>query len=102
MANVRKVVGHVAVDSGQVMIVDPCYVLPDTGLRDEIFEVNEKSTAGEFLAAGIGGTGVSAFSGFGDGSYPVVAEFIDKGKWGVRVKSLTITFIRDDDEEEDE
>lgn len=43
------------------------------------------------------GIGIAVSSGFGDGAYPVTAVISDEGSWGKRVKSVTITFISDED-----
>jgi hypothetical protein len=42
------------------------------------------------------GVGVVASSGYGDGSYPVIADIDDKTG---RVKSITVVFIDDDEED---
>lgn len=105
---VRIKVGECDVDSGQIMIIDPCYVLHD---NDEIVGGNhgdDKPTYDELLAAydlrenltrvgpmsWQGGVVTSDFGG--DGTFPVYAEMD-----GHRVLSLTIEFRDEDDEEED-
>ena len=97
-----ELVGHVSVDSGQVMIVDPCYVLD--GEYDEAPEHDpadhkqcqyghpcavtlSDTRHGEVFAKGFG-TAVAASSGYGDGNYPVYAVKNEDG----RVVELTIYF----------
>tara|TARA_B110001454_G_scaffold199909_1_gene205105 strand:+ start:663 stop:1202 length:540 start_codon:yes stop_codon:yes gene_type:complete len=100
-----ELVGHVSVDSGQVMIVDPCYVLD--GEYDEAPENDPKDHKvatyghpcavtlsdkrhGEFVAKGYA-TAVASSSGYGDGHYPVYAVKDDDG----RVVEMTIYFDED-------
>ena len=99
-------VGNVFVDSGQIMIGDPCYI--DKNWNDEFG--NDKP--GEFSYAGActatlskqgygvlgGGTGFACRTRWGDGNYPVFAEFDHDG----RVISLIVKFDHDWDEDEDE
>jgi len=108
----RKLVGHVGVDSGQVMICDPCYI--DSEWKKEEFKGDNKPTENFSYPAccdltiksprfgqlnykmGHPGVGVVSSSGYGDGLYPVYAEINEHG----RIKSLFIEFI-DDSEEND-
>ena len=100
-----ELVGHVSVDSGQVMIVDPCYVLD--GEHDDAPKHDPKDHKqctyghpcevtisdkryGEFFAKGFG-TAIASSSGYGDGNYPVYARKNDEG----RVVELTIYFDED-------
>lgn len=146
----RKLIGEVGVDSGSIMIVDPCYLdkfennefnystgIEKDGKRYEFrvhFEnwespieeeggktanqlseegwksFKEYPDAGRFSYSGAAGItcgkesagqlymnmgshdypcAVASSSGYGDGGYPVYAEFNEEG----RVKSLTIQFI---------
>lgn len=109
--------GHVGVDSGQIILVDPCYV-------DKGFDYDEVCTShtvgstkadptdmfggrpfhngfgGEVL--GIPGGAVVTSTGFGDGVYPVYAEVEDFGDWGNRVTKVYIDFNpADEDDDED-
>jgi len=100
------IVGEVGVDSGQIMIVDPCYVL------DDDFVVGGKPTGGKYDAIcrmTLSGKGYGEVAdGFatgtlgGDGTYPIIAELNDRGQ----IVRLTIDFAYDDDnyelEEDDE
>ena len=100
-----ELVGHVSVDSGQVMIVDPCYVLdgeydeaPENDPSDHIqctyghpcAVTLSDAKVGEFFAKGYG-TAVASSSGYGDGNYPVYAKKNGSG----RVVELTIYFDED-------
>ena len=85
-------IGHCGVDSGQIMLIDPCYVFKDD------FDGGDTPTGGSYdeacrvtLAEGAGqiqnGLGVVTRTYIGDGNYPVYADM--EGK---RVKSVTIVF----------
>lgn len=91
----KKLIGYCGVDSGQIMIVDPCYALKK--MTEEEAEAKYKACCdvtlskeenGEVLLSGIAGFGVVTGSFGGDGNYPVYANY---GKDGL-VKSLTIKF----------
>lgn len=115
-----ELIGHIGVDSGQMMLVDPCYVKDfdsgDINLADDVSDRDEpehnnfsyEGACNVTLAkgqAGILSHSMAAVSstGFGDGSYPVYVEYSDEGSWGRRVKSMTIVFIDDsEDNSEDE
>ena len=98
-------VGHVSVDSGQVMVIDPCYVLD--GMHDHAPKHDPKAHKqceyghpcevtlsdkrhGEFMAKGFA-TAIASSSGYGDGNYPVYAVKNEDG----RVVELTIYFDED-------
>ena len=85
-------IGHCGVDSGQIMLIDPCYVFKDH------FDGGDTPTGGPYdeacrvtLAEGAGqiqnGLAVVTSTYIGDGNYPVYADM--EGK---RVKSVTIVF----------
>ena len=101
-------IGYFGVDSGQVLITDPCYVKAFIGDDKEDFDENKiremqesgkyeysyngacartlgKGNAGEI---GLGEDGVVAETGYGDGSYSVYANY----KNG-RIKELKIKFF---------
>jgi len=95
-------IGHFAVDSGQAIIGDPCYLDEWEPWNDktENFEENVKK-AGEYgylgacgvtLKEGYGvlgnGSAVAFTTGYGDGFYPVYAEFNDDG----RIVKITVDF----------
>ena len=100
----RVQVGTVGVDSGQIMVIDPCYVL-DGGDYDAACNASlQEAKAGQMiLGTGALRQGVCTSTGIGDGGYPVYVEYVDLGDWGRRVKSITVEFIADDEEwDEDE
>lgn len=111
-----KLLGYCAVDSGQILLVDPCYLkawedgeaFPKPNKKGKVAMnhyatcceiTGMKNQGGEILVSGIAGTGVVASSGIGDGRYPVYANYINVGKsmgakkddW--RMSSLTIKFL---------
>ncbi len=80
-----KHIGNVAVDSGQILMVDPCYLGEwKDGEHDDLkshygqachLTSNTKKQGGEIIVSGVAGTGVVASSGYGDGHYPVIATY---------------------------
>ena len=106
--NGRHRIGEVWVDSGQVMLVDPCYLRDWKGTEyDERVATPEFSYAGacavtlgkvkEGEQAGQMEHGaVVTSSGWGDGCYPVYVEVRDG-----RVVSMTIDFDPKEDDEDD-
>ena len=114
----KKLLGHVGVDSGQLMVTDPCYVKQfvnnefTTGDHEDIdtsYSYNgscnqtckTKNQGGELG----NGLGLSFSSGFGDGHYPIYAYYEKVDGWGTRIKKVEIEFFTDEDlidDEEDE
>ena len=154
----KKEIGIVGVDSGQILICDPCYIdsewkkeefnirrrhkhidgtvleyrvnfekydtiipkygksmndiigakeaveMPDDEPAANPFSYNAccKATCGKEgtgqldYAMGHPGVGVVTSSGWGDGNYPVIADIDDRDG---RVKSITVVFIDEEDEE---
>jgi hypothetical protein len=92
----KKIIGHCAVDSGQLVISDPCYLRSwrdgdsegDNHYADACRATLSEDMGGEVLVAGSGGTGVAVSTGYGDGCYPVQAIY----KHG-RVKEIRIKFF---------
>jgi hypothetical protein len=89
--------GSVSVDSGQIWIGDPCYIIHPTEMPKSIGknweEFCEKIKDNEHAASfnhdgNFAGLGICASSGYGDGYYPVSAVIEDD-----RIKSLTIKFF---------
>jgi hypothetical protein len=101
MKNGTIKIGNCSVDSGQLMIVDPCYV--DSFVNDEfdnqVYDLDEEVPFSYSGACNVtlhtpaqggqlgNGTAVATSTGWGDGSYPVYAEIEDG-----RVASVTIYF----------
>lgn len=97
----KKLVGYVAVDSGQVLIADPCYLkewkdgdfIPENDEQDNHYGKACKITCskegfGEMTISGIAGNGVVSETYSGDGCYPVYAVIGTNG----RPKRLIIEF----------
>lgn len=92
----RKKIGSIGVDAGCVWIVDPCYVLDDRGTEpfrgktwsehcESLRVLDTPARSGQFEE------GVVVSSGYGDGEYPVYAEYQDG-----RVKRVIIEFMEED------
>jgi hypothetical protein len=112
----RVLLGHVGVDSGQIMISDPCYV--GDFKHDEDFDPARADDAGNYpysyngscgatLSDAMGGQlaleqGVVSSTGYGDGSYEVWATIGESKGWGVRVHKLEVIFIDDSIDEDDD
>jgi hypothetical protein len=101
-------VGSFAVDSGQAMVGDPCYL--DGWKTNEGEEWELEGKAGDYsyhgasamtlsATAGVLGAGraVVFSTGYGDGLYPVYVKYDDNG----RVVKVVIDFEGDLDEEQD-
>jgi hypothetical protein len=96
MAHENKLLGYCAVDSGQLIVSDPCYLRNwKDGEYDDQSSHYRKACAvtlggygGEVLVSGIAGMGVAFQTGWGDGSYPVYAQIKDG-----RVKKVSIEFF---------
>ena len=102
----KTLIGQVAVDSGQIMIIDPCYIggnfntdfdppeggeFNDTPTQDE-YEMNYNGCCHATLSkkgyGSIENLAIACSTLYGDGVYPVYAEFDNRD----RVKTLTIDF----------
>ncbi|WP_024816941.1 DUF4241 domain-containing protein [Arthrobacter sp. 31Y] len=110
----RELVGYVDVDAGVIMVGDPCYTIGDDAssrvptwsefcdrLFDKKNEVHETGVIHPF-AADHRGAGIVIPSGYGDGSYPVYIETEMTTLHGAdypRVKSVTVVFIGDEEED---
>ncbi len=101
-----ELVGSFGVDSGQAMVGDPCYL--DKWKTNEGEEWNLEGKIGDYSyhgasattldsSAGTLGNGLAvAFNtGYGDGVYPVYAQFNEDG----RIAKIVIDFISDEDSE---
>ena len=82
-----ELLGFAAVDSGQILIVDPCYIKTDgeqawqedwngasPGYGVCCEATLSANRAAEVLIAGVGGTGVAVGTSYGDGNYPVYRD----------------------------
>ena len=110
-----ELVGTCGVDSGQIIVVDPCYVISDESDLDKFKEsgdyndvdatyeelLKERDKKGSNLTDAFK-FGIVTNTGFGDGEYKVYIKKEDQGAWGNRVAELKIVFIEDDPEEEED
>jgi len=99
-------IGEIGVDAGLCWIGDPCYILhadpapvaigKDWSQFCDILDAdNHYPTCKQFnYDLGHPGLGVVVSTGYGDGTYPVYAEFNDDG----RVAKVWIEFIDRNDE----
>jgi hypothetical protein len=103
----RKHIGYVGVDSGQIMVGDPCYTLPynrfgdvtpaERGITyDGVLHawdgVNHK---GDFIEPFDGNNTAIVVSGFGgDGVYPVFLEY-ETNALGTQVARIVVDFTGD-------
>jgi hypothetical protein len=86
----KKCIGSVYVDSGQLMITDPCYL--KRWKNDKFVDCNEapysysyngacNATMSPDKAGSLqNGFGVAFSSGYGDGEYPVFATYNKEGR----------------------
>jgi hypothetical protein len=118
MNDKRTLLGVIGVDSGQMMLCDPCYVSSWTdseydsdkqdGMRENErfdFSYNGACAAtyheefkGGILQNNIGANLAAVCSaGFGDGVYEVWVTVGDYGEWGKRVSKMEIIFLEEDE-----
>ena len=97
-------IGSFGVDSGQAMVGDPCYLDEWKTNQGEEWDLTGKigqycyhgaSASTIDASTGVLGEGraVVFSTGYGDGAYPVYAEFTDEG----RVARIVIEFIGDEE-----
>lgn len=92
--------GKVGVDSGQLLIVDPCYLNEHKQISsyDEFLKARgfpDKRNYADQLKYDLGhdGLGVVFNSGLGDGVYKVYGKLKDCGKLGKRLAKVKIVLI---------
>lgn len=104
MKQFTKQIGSVAVDSGQLMVVDPCYLgrwkddeFDNPNAEEESYSNACKKTLSPEQAGELGNAFATVFSsGFGDGVYPVIAHYQDYGtdeQPDVRIRKVEILLI---------
>jgi len=107
MMNTKQMthIGSFSVDSGQAMVGDPCYLdewkpwnSEEDNFEDHVNKVGEYGYLGACnatLGKGYGeldnGSAVAFTTGYGDGVYPVYAEFNDDN----RIAKVVIVFEED-------
>ena len=82
----KELMGHIAVDSGQVLITDPCYVLKNKKYKQACDLSLSTKQGGVLTVSGIAGNAVVTCTPTGDGLYPV---YIERTK-GKQIKRLII------------
>ena len=102
----RRQIGEIGVDAGLCWIGDPCYILHadpapkaigrDWGAFCDLLHDDDQYPTCKQLNYDLGhpGLGVVVSTGYGDGVYPVFAEFNDEG----RVARVCVEFIADETE----
>ena len=92
---------EVSVDSGQLLVVDPCYLLT-YGLSEELYDEICKATTNKNLCGPAVNTnfkntdkqfplGFATSTGYGDGGYKVFVKHNGEG----RVAEIKIVFIKE-------
>lgn len=103
MKETWRKVGGIGVDAGLCWVGDPCYVLHKTkaerpkeiGKDWHAFCDSLNGQATQFnYDAGHAGLGVCVSTGYGDGTYPVMARFGEEG----RVMEIRVVFDGADEE----
>ena len=89
MTDKWEIIGRVFIDSGTILLCDPCR------LQKDIDFMQEAMAMGNVLRyRQIGdNTAVLSRTGLGDGEYEVEANTGDVPGWGVRVKEIRIRFV---------
>ena len=99
-------IGQIAIDSGQAMVGDPCYLDDwntnegeEWNLEGKLNEYSYQGASATTLANSFGelgiGTAVVFNTGYGDGYYPVYAKL----NGDARVEMIVIDFMGDLDED---
>lgn len=73
-----ETLGYIGVDSGTVMVVDPCYVVPDADWDAWHHEYKDKDGFDNYFAEMESG-GIAVNTAHGDGQYAVEARRDNRG-----------------------
>lgn len=93
MSKVTEQVGTITVDSGTVVIADPCYLDSlDSSYMDAVIGATTDGMAGNVKIFTHFGEAVVSRTAFGDGRYPVFVEYREDG----RVSKVIIDFEQPD------
>ena len=80
--NTFQLEGHISVDSGQVMLIDPCYIKGDFD-TDPVKGLNYAGACGVTLSkhrcGEFGGLAFATSTYYGDGEYPVFVKRDESG-----------------------
>lgn len=94
-------IGIVAVDSGTLMISDPCYIVGKEWSEEDYEKYVINGMTEKYISIPFGkghdGKAVIFESGFGDGVYEVRALIKNFGNFGKRVKEVRIVLIEDNE-----
>jgi hypothetical protein len=108
----EKLIGHIGVDSGQMLLCDPCYIDSIWSKNDVPANFGDLSAfEGQFNYLGAcqstltdkksgildKGAGAVCSTGWGDGSYPVYVTYE-----GDRISEMRIVFMSDEEEVDDD
>jgi hypothetical protein len=107
----EKLIGHIGVDSGQMLLCDPCYIdsmwekkdtkdFSDLSKFEGEFNYlgSAQATLSEEKAGTLGlGIGAVCSTGWGDGSYPVYVTYE-----GNRISEMRIVFMSDREEDDED
>lgn len=88
-------IGMVGVDSGRLVIIDPCYrkMLPEIEEDGIIWKSGIAPMIQYHFPKGHPGLGVSFSTGLGDGIYDVYGKVKKLKNWGLRIVEIKIKFI---------
>lgn len=93
-------VGDIAVDSGQIVLVDPSYVIHGLDYDAVCATTAGPERAGQMIFAGTGGVGVATTSGYGDWTYAAYVQHVpDDVNGGRCVAGIKVEFISPDEED---
>ncbi len=84
-----ELIGYCAVDSGQLMITDPCYTIgmKEKNYKDICDMTLSNKRIGEVVIKNIAGNCIAFSTNTGDGSYPV---YIKRHKDGKQIEEIII------------
>jgi len=80
----KELIGYCGVDSGQLMITDPCYALTDSNY-ERVSEATLKDQTADVVISSVAGNCIAFSTNTGDGQYPVYIERHADGKQIKRV-----------------
>jgi hypothetical protein len=97
MIGKRVLIGHCGVDSGQIMITDPCYMIDDGFTEAEYEKVCDITLSEDYAGPlmyekGHEGKAVALRAGIGDGYYPVYAIYGYIEGFGERILGVEVDF----------
>lgn len=90
-----KTIGHVGVDSGSLMVIDPCYATSFDDKDYDKFVIGKSNERATQVPFDLGHTGRAVIfeSGIGDGCYEVRAKFETLEDWGERITEVRVMVL---------